>query len=1252
MFALMMGAAQDFVKIKNISRDVPKICKDLQSFQLRQTVATIAGLLLNPDLHANTVRIEALVHLACLNCKGQKVPSSEELSEWLNDHLLNATVALAEDPREDVFISNVITFRGNNRIFEGVWESSDFNLQQVLDVAHSFPSGHPIFNTLHHSIELLALSEEMAQRMGLVRFISGGGIAKGALQIPNANDLVSLAQAVVFTPLDLSRLKIKEDNLLPFVMPLSAFSELENASVGHSKLERFPLIRFGSDFIVALPTAIGAAAREFLLEEVSKHNEMEHFTVHLRGVQTDIAFNEALRDLNADVLFDETLPEKPAAIPLIDDLICQFDEGKFAHIVLMQDMTSTRLAEGFIKFNVLSKESAQRLCDYFKMVAKQYASRKGFSGGMTVVIFGGLGGGAAIELSKSVNRWHNAVFSLSDISLLRHLRQMSLLKIWKLKQHVYDLSRMNLEIQNSFGDFNLIAFWHSRNYALVPNDLPLGSPVFWPIKPGNVLELRQMLRQVFDKHAVYHLNPDSWMPVQRENTSSLFAEARNLPIFVVTHAMRQGRLLGVAETTRRPWWLIAEQKFEQKHERSMHLSLWRGFLFWLYKAAQMFDSSPTFDIKDSYPIKIILEYEGIPSNEKEDWNLSEQTGDQLRTQLLADCTVLVRVPKNFFAAFALPDNVGEMSILAAIVHAVSQFCSSPMSQHEAVASAGRLVGSPDARFIHVTTGRTFQERASFIRKYQPRFLCEENMDFAAIGLGRATRAPIVESKIVGVEECNLFLHEVADEVWRRLSKMLSLFDRESVIVAALENIEGVAMDSRQWQLSARALLAIYEDQNDVVRGARNRDNHRDGASLMSRILIEMAVCTCPLANGRQISKNDFDELLANIEALIQAGHESEAMLNNFVNPAEIIIHPSGRYSMDLSYNSTIIIPYSLGHFEKSFKDAAANYTSNFEEHEPDPYYLEKIVPAEYQSAFKSEFGVSAQKMFELALALEDLAIQKGAPIFIISELELQIFFKTKLGFSHNEVNAISAQFILAPREKWDQFPPAGFEARDWYPWAFRRRLSLLRRPIIKLEIGENPKLILSPGLFFTALGYVLDGALEGNFSPKYFASDAMRSWLNTASNENGKAFEELVATEFEKLGLIVKASVPMTVFNAPKKLGDIDVMAICCRRKRVFIAECKRLQVAKTIGEIAEQLKRFQNQADGHFVKHLARGDYLKINLDAVSRFLNIDMVGYLIEPIIVTNTIVPIQFMDGLPIRKEKIFSLGQLAACFGEPL
>jgi hypothetical protein len=172
----------------------------LKEFSRKATVARCGGLLTVPAFHANTIRIETMLHLAVANCAGKRNPTFSDIGRWLNRNLANSAVATAEDPPEDVFVSNICSKVGNFRLFEGTWESSDFHLQQMLDSAEALSVAiAPLASALRNVYALLRMGDAVAARLNLVRWHAEPWSRAGTLVIgPNTN-IDQSAAAFTFT---------------------------------------------------------------------------------------------------------------------------------------------------------------------------------------------------------------------------------------------------------------------------------------------------------------------------------------------------------------------------------------------------------------------------------------------------------------------------------------------------------------------------------------------------------------------------------------------------------------------------------------------------------------------------------------------------------------------------------------------------------------------------------------------------------------------------------------------------------------------------------------------------------------------------------------------------------------------------------------------------------------------------------------------------------------------------------------------
>src|ERR1700722_13016170 len=88
--------------IEEIAEECPDVIADLRRLEPVAAAATFAGLLAAPELQANCIRLEALVHLSVAYCAGGLAPTHESVRHNF-DRLDEGYCGRMEDPAEDEF---------------------------------------------------------------------------------------------------------------------------------------------------------------------------------------------------------------------------------------------------------------------------------------------------------------------------------------------------------------------------------------------------------------------------------------------------------------------------------------------------------------------------------------------------------------------------------------------------------------------------------------------------------------------------------------------------------------------------------------------------------------------------------------------------------------------------------------------------------------------------------------------------------------------------------------------------------------------------------------------------------------------------------------------------------------------------------------------------------------------------------------------------------------------------------------------
>jgi len=177
-----------------------------------------------------------------------------------------------------------------------------------------------------------------------------------------------------------------------------------------------------------------------------------------------------------------------------------------------------------------------------------------------------------------------------------------------------------------------------------------------------------------------------------------------------------------------------------------------------------------------------------------------------------------------------------------------------------------------------------------------------------------------------------------------------------------------------------------------------------------------------------------------------------------------------------------------------------------------------------------------------------------------------------------------------------------------------------------------------------SLDYVLGRINEGWLSTETVSSAEMKVHIGRVAEEKGEEFEAHVATHFREPQWKALQRVQLKSLGAPPDLGDVDVLTWRCDGERSIAIECKRLKPARTVGEVGEQLLKFKGEARDRLDRHLNRIAWLNANPDVVGARLGIPRREREFESLLVTNVIVPLQYVANLPLPPDRILPLSKL--------
>lgn len=1002
--------------------------------------------------------------------------------------------------------------------------------------------------------------------------------------------------------------------------------ELAEQQVGLSYLERCPLIAYDAKHLtVALPSAVSVAVRDYVIAYIIENE--------LTGT-----FDDMLAKNYSMLLFDTPLFGGPLRAPVrwmrsgtsrLSNFCLKIDEGYFVSFHLFLPSVQIHPYGGF-KENFLDEGSlSDVLQTSINEVVKHFEGQDDFKEGLVVVVGCGWGKGYATNnFELSHQHWRFESMSVADLVRLSWLTDMSPSYFWRIQDGLEAIEKAGVEIVNPNGILNLIGWVRSNEGHFVPHaQLPQGEisaerPLLLN-PPLNLLrEVRADSDRSLDRHCVVD-NAGLCHIVQHASPKPFFS-SEITRAYVSMDELREGRLTSVYEGAFKLWISVAAPDISR---REVVYRLWEMATEWLYRIGDVLGGCEEVAGR-LHNLKVYVEFRGVdPSKEWGDKPSFEELlslcAVEAHSEPLA-CKAIFQ--PGFFAGFRIAENIAERIFVRTVVLSYLRLVSEKL-ECKAEEIANIIVKNDDARSFHLFHAQQFID---YVRDtLHQNLITVDPLDDAAlkIGLGWRVLGKGEDCKIEGIEACTCFLGKVVDVLLAETVEALKKFNRLSTLTRLVANCEKANLEEDHWKRTSAAILGLHNNAPDTVARYVAQMSKFAGANIASRVLIEIALCVCPVDGGCRISDIELSKLIARAGLVARIGGLSDAIYYNALAP-ELTISPLGDILFRDDFGCLVVEPMLTRKVGDDFIANASLQKRNYEE--PGVFSQTKgAVTDEFWDIWKIEMGFYLDEARFIIDALEDKGIQDNSAIFTISQ---SAYIDLVCPDRVPEVAArmFLDQFSLSSRPRWDK-PPKGFSRKDLYPWRFGRRLSFVSRPILRVCDGDDPLLVIAPGALRKGFAYVLDGAYNGRFEQAFFRTKEMRDvWWGKASE--GHTFNAEVARRLSEAGWQVRENIGLPeIFNqkTDRNYGDVDVLAWRFDRNDVLIVECKDLAMARNYSEIAALLSDYQGvEVDGKadkLRKHLDRVAFLQKNCALVKRFTG--TTDPLFVSCLVCSGVVPMQY-------------------------
>lgn len=1193
------------------------------------TAAAVGGLMTMPLLQSQSHRLRVLAHFVVQYATGDRPPTRELLADAF--HALGAgPCGPHEDSADDVFISLVTCPEGNFRTFEDSVEGSAFMLQRFINLAEAMPPDEPTCIAIRRRIyALLRLSDAVAARGGLARYAIGSTDRHDTLPegVPSAE---TLARIVTFSHDDLAEMGIEIEELAPFLFDSKRRGELGSETLGHTLLERAPLLFDGVDIILALPSAVSVAIRRYMIEIVTDLGLASRFE---RGLAEEHCTSLSLAGVGRwPALPREFTIQGGAAFATQAN---QIDPGRWVHVVMIIDGLSGYEMGGMVGENSAPEALGAAVRKAAEEAFALASSEPDFIEGFTLVVCGGWGRGVGLTgMPIGVPGWRFASIAAHDYDTLVGIKNMTPLDLWQILEMEETIEEHGVELMNVAGLLNLVAWTRKNGGHLVPhsrlpdafasNDVRRTLHFGWD-------DLQGLRQEVLTSRDFMHLADGSGKRFAvRRNASSPFREDLERPIYADLAAARAHRYRIVYWSSARTWWL--EVGAEGRDSFLSVLKLADMLEYWLGASVPVLERHlPKLPQR---PIHWIVTFERVARK----MALPQMRAEEILRQPVfttcvepEDAIIRLHIAEAFMGAFHHPENVAERALVAELVRATIRLTGTPPSERTIDEIVAEIVTSPDARCAHMPIDRRFRE---YVAHTLPKLVDIGELEVAAVKLGLGWRAQprSAPSQIEGKAECTAFLNQTVQELETELCEVLKHFNRRAMIEAVILNMEAAEKGIQSWTNTAPAVLGLRKDREDVLRVITEEIARGNAVTMSSRTIIEAAICECPTSGGRTtIGTRDLKALMVIAASIFHLAGWSDAIHQDAMEP-RLKISPLGDIQTSARFHDQVLEPFGRLGTARRVDEAVGDYADRYDLPENEAVDLVQALGEAFLNAWHIELGFPVEHARDFPPVFEALALERESAIQLMRRSEAITALMDEKSDSGAAVAFIDA-LTMVPRPNW-RTPDKGHRQRDRDPWRFRRRLSLMRRPIIQVDEDGDPMLLIAPGMLSDHLAYLLHGFHSGSFDKSYCTTPEMKAWIGAANDARGHAFNALVCHRMGELGWNARSDQKVGAIlkrRFDKNYGDVDVLA-WNPDGRVLLIECKDLQFQKTPGEVAAQLADFRGELNvrgdpDDLLKHIRRYRVIRDHLDALQRFTGLQEIMS-VECWVVFRNPVPMQFV------------------------
>ena len=1161
-----------------------------------------------PENHGKNLRIEIIVSLLTKNMNN--------VQDKLNyDGVVNAIQEMfpsdyREDPVETSFTENFLFSNGNNIVFPGIAINSTEIVQRlsysILHTENNFSSDFKK-NIYESIIFFLSIHTNIASEIGLKRYISLDNNEK-ELFFPNEDFFKNNKDLICFSKEEIQAIykefNIKSDVINNFVFDIEK-DEIDLINIDKNPILLKPFIIFNDMYYLIFPSAQMYTLNNFIVSELEINNYLEELLkIYDLNIEND-SFKE-LRKMNWSMT-DLNIQIKDKIELRNGESLWQFDENKLAYVNVLlnssEDSDYEERASTVISF-VRDKVNNENYKFLTLLIISSYSTTD-------YKLF------ALKDIEGSDNF---LMINIIDLKRLNSNWDLNKLSLWKYCKAFERAINKGVIIAPMYSILTYYSYYTENHDSFLHSDEAYSGLFFDFGTQGKVIT---DINTKNDEHGVMSFKPKKglgYLPV--------YKTAKHAPIYL-SQEYYIGIYKSAIELFDYPIWIRCPRKRD-----TMITHFIDAIAHWLN---ELYPSlSKHFNHSIPFPIEFIISLDEklYDFNPQVLHNLDLEVFNLEYKIIAAEGKINIQIPSEFFVALHRKDNHGERLLMFIVIESLSKLFNVIgydelseeviqliIDKHIPLGSA-KMILTVDSSY-NLKIDPRYLPKIRFIQKYDNSYVLESIVDW--LNYDKKIPAEIIDKK----EKIKLLV-DCVNTIIQELRNKLIEYNTIELLKFLMYHHEAIIQANEYRKLYIPARLECFSKYTDVFNEFLESESEHINVSLSMRCLIEF-VSADPYFSEKFPNNDDVDYLLSLMSEITYFGYVQDLIRFDIDNPKMGLLN-SGRIGINKDFFNDVLSKYDISNKEDELVDYKENFESNFNKHEnkelgeeKEDDYLNNI-----DEAFINDWGISFSEINTISLFLAEYCFIQESSYSKMKENEFMELILKETKFNIEKINSYLKVLTLNSRGKMDA-PPKGYIIPEIFPWRYNRKLSYLRKPLIRI-IDEDKKIwyLWSARFLIKAsdnLIYQFSNAslrVEDehskirnliakrlNLKGKNF-TNKVRDWLNQNPKLRVVDFE----VKIDKKGVLI----------ADKNYGDIDILAFNDSSKLIYCIECKNTKQAKIMYDFQRDIK---NYTEKQLPKHIARNNWLINNVKQLSEKFNKNVDDYKVKSMVISSYQLPIKFLE-----------------------